>query len=186
MSDKKKSDSAPGSEKGAKDPASSGTRIGVLSDTHGRLDPCVLELFAGVDHIIHAGDIADPGIVSRLARLAPVTAVTGNLDGGAGFEEVPNEAVGVVDGLVFVVAHKRKRLMKRLAADKVAIPGDAIPDLVVFGHEHIPSASWVDGTLFLNPGSASAPYEEDDVPTVAVVETSASGLSVTFIPLPRR
>jgi putative phosphoesterase len=186
MSDDKKNEPEPGSRKSARPEAPPGTRIGVLSDTHGRLDPYVLELFAGVDHIIHAGDIADPAIVSRLGEVAPVTAVTGNLDGAGGFDEVPSEAVGEVDGLVFVVAHKRKRLMKRLGAGKVPIPGDAIPELVVFGHEHIPSASWVDGTLFLNPGSASAPYEEDDVPTVAIVERCASGLSVTFVPLSRR
>jgi uncharacterized protein len=186
MSEETKNGSGPGPDDSATRPARSGPRIGVLSDTHGYLDPCVLELFAGVDHIIHAGDMVDPAFLTDLASVAPVTAVTGNLDGGDAFAEVPSEAVGDVRGLVFVVGHKRKRLMKRLAAGKVVIDGDAMPDLVVFGHEHIPSASWVEGTLFLNPGTASAPYEEDDVPTVAIVETCGSGLSVRFIPLPHK
>ncbi len=58
------------------------TRIGVVSDTHGYLDPAVLEVFAGVDHIIHAGDVMDAGILEALRAVAPLTAVHGNLDDG--------------------------------------------------------------------------------------------------------
>ena len=86
----------------------------------------------------------------------------------------------------FVVGHKRKRLLKRLAAGKLAGRDGAAPDLVVFGHEHIPAATWVDGTLFLNPGTAKLAEEEDDGPTVAIVEVETTGLSVRFIPLKRR
>ena len=87
----------------------------------------------------------------------------------------------------FVVAHKPKRLLKRLAAGRVtAGPGEARPDLVVFGHVHVPSASWVDGALYLNPGTASAPDEEDDGPTVVIVEAGLTGLSARFVPLERR
>ncbi len=160
------------------------TKLGVISDTHGYLDPRVLEAFAGVDHILHAGDIMDGAVLSELALVAPVTAVAGNLDSG---DKLPSEVSDVVGDIRFVVAHKRKRLMKRIEAGKIGgVKAGGMPDLVVFGHEHLPSASWVDGTLFLNPGSASAPYEEDDTPTVAIVETAAAGLSVTFIPLERR
>jgi len=55
-------------------------RIGVISDNHGHLDPAVLEVFAGVTHIIHAGDIMDPEILDALRKVAPVTAVAGNMD----------------------------------------------------------------------------------------------------------
>ena len=58
------------------------TRIGVISDTHGYLDSRVLEIFAGVQHIIHAGDVVDPEIITELRRIAPLTAVAGNLDKG--------------------------------------------------------------------------------------------------------
>jgi predicted phosphodiesterase len=61
-----------------------------------------------------------------------------------------------------------------------------VPALVIYGHDHVPAASWVEGTLFLNPGTASAPDSEDDDPTVAVVELGDSGLAVTFVPLERR
>ena len=87
----------------------------------------------------------------------------------------------------FVVGHKRKRLLKDLAAGKIAgRADDATPDLVVYGHDHVPAAAWVEGTLYLDPGSASAPHEEDDGPTVAIVEVRPAGLAVTFVPLERR
>ena len=56
---------------------------------------------------------------------------------------------------------------------------------MVYGHDHVAAAAWVDGTLYLNPGSASAPHEEDDDPTVAIVEVKPAGLAVTFVPLAR-
>ena len=162
------------------------TRIGVISDTHGYLDPRVLEIFAGVAHIIHAGDVVDPEILSELRRIAPLTAVAGNLDKGELAASLPREALGEVGGVRFLVAHKPRRLRKRLAAGKINLPEGSKLDLIVWGHEHVPSASWVDGTLHLNPGTASSPEEEDDGPTVAIVHTEAAGLAVCFVPLTRR
>ena len=116
-----------------------------------------------------------------------MTAVAGNLDAGKLADTLPREASGELPGVSFVVCHKRKRLLKRLAAGKIAIgPKGLGPNLVVFGHEHIPSAVWVEGILLLNPGTASSPYEEDDDPTVAIVQVEPTGLSVRFIPLSRR
>jgi len=63
------------------------TTIGVISDTHGYVDPRVIDLFAGVDHILHAGDIGPPSVVMQLERIAPVTAVRGNCDLGDDFRE---------------------------------------------------------------------------------------------------
>ncbi len=162
-------------------------RIGVIGDTHGYLDPAVLGWFAEVDHVIHCGDIGDPAILAELEKVGPVTAVAGNLDHGDWADRLPSEVSGEVAGVRFVVAHKRKRLMKRFAAGKLAFGDERTPpDLVLFGHEHQPSIFWVDTTLFLNPGSATSPYEEDEVPTVAIVEMAATGLSVRFVPLRRR
>jgi putative phosphoesterase len=158
-------------------------RIGVLSDNHGYLDPMVLELFAGVVHIIHAGDIMDAAILSALETVAPLTAVAGNLDTGALADRLPREASGEIAGVRFLVGHKPKRLLSRLSAGK--IEGES-PDLVVWGHTHVPSAAWIDGALYLNPGTASSPEEEDDGPTVAIVEIEATGLAVKFLPLQRR
>jgi len=159
-----------------------GPRIGVISDNHGYFDPVVLEVFAGVTHIIHAGDIMDPEILTTLETVAPVTAVSGNLDAGELAEHLPREASGEIAGIRFLVGHKPKRLLNRLSTGK--IEGER-PDLVIWGHTHVPSAAWVDGALYLNPGTASAPDEEDDGPTVAIVEVEPAGLSVKFIPLDR-
>ena len=163
------------------------TRIGVISDNHGYLDPAVLEHFAGVVHIIHAGDIVDPEILASLETVAPVTAVAGNMDTGDLGASLPRDVAGEVAGVRFVVGHKRKRLLKRLSDGRLDGDQESVtPDLVVYGHDHIPAAAWVEGTLFLNPGSASAPHEEDDGPTVAIVSVKPAGLAVCFIPLKRR
>jgi putative phosphoesterase len=161
-------------------------RIGVLSDTHAYLDPVILAVFAGVTHIIHAGDIMDPAIVTRLGSVAPVTAVAGNRDAGPLAEVLPEKVVGTTAGVRFVVAHKPVQALERLALGDVPPPSAAGPLLVVWGHLHSPSAAWIDGTLYLNPGTASSPDEEDDDPTVAIVELVANRLAVTFIPLERR
>ena len=162
-------------------------RIGVISDNHGYLDPEVLEIFAGVEHIIHGGDIMDPAILTALEHIAPVTAVAGNLDSGRLAAQLPREATGEVGGIKFVVEHKPKRLLKRLAAGRITVGGKPWhPDLVVWGHLHTPTAVWIDGVLHLNPGTASSPDEEDDGPTVAIVEETSRGLAVRFVPLARR
>ena len=161
------------------------TSIGVISDTHGHFDPVVLEVFAGVDHIIHAGDVIDTATLDALAAVAPVTVVPGNLDTGK-LGRQPREVAGNAGDVLFVVGHKRKRLLKKLATGKIdGLPAGRQPDLVVFGHDHIPAAEWVDGTLYLNPGTASSPHEEDDDPTIAVVTVEPTGLGVRFVPLVR-
>ena len=163
-----------------------GARLGVISDSHGYLDPAVLSIFTGVAHIVHAGDIGAKAVLAALEEIAPVTAVAGNLEPDDLAASLPREAAAVVGGVRFVVAHKRKRLFKRLAAGKLPAGLDEVPGLVIYGHDHVPASSWVDGTLFLNPGTASSPDDEDDDPTVAVVEDTGSGLTVTFFPLRRR
>jgi len=166
--------------------ADTNARIGVISDTHGYLDPSVLKELAGVDHIIHAGDVMDGKILEALAAIAPVTAVAGNMDDGK-LGKLPREVAGKARGVTFVVGHKRKRLLKRLSLGKIEGLGKHdLPDLVVCGHDHLPAVEWVDGTLHLNPGSASAPHYEDDDPTIAIVELGRAGLDVRFVRLPRR
>jgi uncharacterized protein len=166
--------------------SSGSVRIGVVSDTHGYLDPQVLDAFAGVDHIIHAGDVMDAKVLEALATVAPVTAVAGNMDDGK-LGKLPREVAGTVGGVHFIVGHKRKRLLKRLSQGKIeGIGKHDLPELVVCGHDHLPAVEWVDGTLHLNPGSASAPHYEDDDPTVAIVESGRAGLDVSFVRIPRR
>ena len=145
-------------------------RIAVISDTHGRLDRRVLESCAGADHIIHAGDVGSGALLDELAGLAPLTAVRGNRDRGALGADLPDEAVGEVAGLRFVVAHKRRDL-------KAGHPDPEAEGLglLVSGHTHQPDLRYrghMPGrlpVLWLNPGSASAPLSHDPRPSIALV-----------------
>jgi uncharacterized protein len=128
-------------------------KIGVISDTHGYLDPNVPELFiaAQVQHILHAGDIGTPAIIAELEQIAPVTAVTGNNDCGLEMCYRDTELVELA-GLKFLVHHivnvhsPAAELQRRIDRDT--------PDAVIFGHSHKPFSERVNGVLLFNPGYA--------------------------------
>ena len=135
--------------------------VGLISDTHGRLDMAALAALADCDHIIHAGDIGDPGILVELAALAPTTAVLGNNDFPEYGESVGRFATPVVEGVRFLVAHYPHAVRIGPHGCPGVAPGDPIPEVCVHGHTHIPSivfgrearpAGWV-----VCPGSASRP-----------------------------
>ena len=120
--------------------------IGVISDTHGLLRPEALQALAGVERIIHAGDIGAPAILEELRRLAPVTAVRGNNDHGPWAEALPPSAVVEAAGARIYVLHD----LHELDLD----PGAAGYRVVVAGHSHQPAQQERDGVLYFNPGSA--------------------------------
>ena len=120
--------------------------IGVISDTHGLLRPEALNALAGVQHIIHAGDIGSPDIVPRLAEIAPVTAIRGNVDTQAWAQAFPLWEVVTLGGRTIHVIHDR--------ADLEVDPATAGFDLVITGHSHQPKTETVGGVVYLNPGSA--------------------------------
>ena len=132
--------------------------VGVLSDTHGKLDPAIIELFAGCDHIIHAGDVGDHDILSQLGALAPVTAVRGNCDkeGWTGF---PEAVTATFDGLAVHVRHDLG-MAEALDAPALTAMCDAGRGVVICGHTHQPLIEHRAGVLYLNPGSASIPPYE--------------------------
>jgi len=125
-------------------------RIGVISDTHNFLDPQIPKLFAGVDWILHAGDIGSPRIILQLQAIAAVTAVLGNTDDSG--LHYPLTQVVELAGRKFLVHHivnprnLDEQLAARIAAER--------PAAVIFGHTHKPFCETVDGTLFFNPGYA--------------------------------
>lgn len=127
-------------------------KIGVISDTHGFLDPRVEKLFAGVDHILHAGDIGDPIIELELKFIAPVTVVQGNVDIGLPFKLT--EIVTLAEKK-FLVHH----ITNPWALSETLEPQirKQQPDAVIFGHTHKPFAQVVDGVFFFNPGYAGKP-----------------------------
>jgi putative phosphoesterase len=125
--------------------------IGVISDTHGKLDEQVFELFAGVSHIIHAGDIGDEELIWRLEKIAPVIAVRGNND--AATMCFPNERRAVIRERTFYVRHQFATVEKLSAAQQRLIE-QRMPDVVIFGHSHKAYSGHWRGTLLFNPGSA--------------------------------
>lgn len=120
----------------------------MISDTHGRLDPAVLDLFAGVEGIVHAGDVGSPDVLAGLRPVAPVTVVRGNVDRDAWAWDLPLEARLTVAGRTLLVGHIREAL---LAAHDPVAEGVAA---VIVGHSHKPLVEWREGILYLNPGSA--------------------------------
>lgn len=121
-------------------------KIGVISDTHGLLRPEAERCLAGVSHIIHAGDIGTPEIVDRLGRIAPVTAIRGNIDTGDWARRLPDAETLRLGGCALYVLLD----LKQLAID----PTELGIDVVISGHSHRVAIETVDGVLYLNPGSA--------------------------------
>jgi hypothetical protein len=125
-------------------------QVGVISDTHNYLDPLIPHLFAGVDHILHGGDIGMPAIILALEQIAPVTAVAGNTD-DPGFHYPQTDRVELA-GRKFLVHHivnpqsLTDPVRTRIARER--------PDVVVFGHTHKPFSESIGGTRFFNPGYA--------------------------------
>lgn len=120
-------------------------RIGIISDTHGLLRPEAERGLTGVNHIIHAGDIGRPEIVEALRRIAPVTAIRGNVDSGEWAREYADTKLVRMAGKSIYVLHD----LKTLQAD----PGAGV-DVIISGHSHVPKIDTVGGVLYLNPGSA--------------------------------
>jgi uncharacterized protein len=121
-------------------------RIGIISDTHGLLRPEALRRLSRVDHIIHGGDIGRPGLIEELRRVAPVTAIRGNVDKGDWAEAYPEtEMVRLAERSIFIL-HDLKALQIDPVVEDVQV--------VVSGHSHVPKINTVGGVLYLNPGSA--------------------------------
>jgi putative phosphoesterase len=127
-------------------------RIGVIADTHGLFDPAILRHFAGVDHILHAGDIGDPSVIVKLEKLAPVTAVSGNVDG---YERsaFPPETVLELGGKRIAIRHIVYEGGKLTGEGRTFLDRER-PDVCIFGHTHQPKVESLGATLLFNPGSA--------------------------------
>ena len=120
--------------------------IGVISDTHGLLRPEAVAALAGSQAIIHAGDVGDPRILTELERIAPVTAVRGNVDIASWAKTLPQTNVLEISGLTLYVLHDIHELDLNPAAAGFAA--------VIYGHSHKPTIEQRKNVLFFNPGSA--------------------------------
>lgn len=120
-------------------------KIGVVSDTHGLLRPEVMPALAGVEHILHLGDVGDAAILKTLKKLAPVTAIRGNVDRTGACGKLPETEVVLLEGQYIYMLHDVQTLHLDPAAGKFAA--------VLYGHSHQPSIRRHKGVLYFNPGS---------------------------------
>lgn len=122
-------------------------RIGVISDTHGRVREEVLERLQGVECILHAGDFDNPDILEMLEQIAPVYGVRGNNDWGGWASDLPRCMRFSLGGVGFCMAHQRENIPWELKG----------VDVVIYGHTHHYQQEKILGRLWLNPGSCSYP-----------------------------
>jgi putative phosphoesterase len=149
-------------------------RVGVISDTHGLLRPQALKALQGAEHILHAGDVGDPGILDALRAIAPVTAIRGNVDERGKCGYLPPTELVELGGHTIYMLHD----VQTLDID----PRAAGVSAVVFGHSHQPLIDTRRGILFLNPGSAG--HRRFQLPvTVAWLDIQARDLSAHIVDL---
>lgn len=147
--------------------------IGVISDTHGLLRREALAAFRGVEHILHAGDVGDIAILDALRKIAPVTAIRGNVDVAGACAELPATDVVELGDKLFYLVHSVHDLDINPVAAGVA--------MVVSGHSHKASVQGRDGVVFFNPGSAGP--RRFSLPVTVGFVTVEDGVEATVMEL---
>ena len=148
--------------------------IGVISDTHGLLRPEALVAVAEAEHILHAGDVGNIEILGELGKIAPVTAIRGNVDAYGECAELPATEMVELGGRFFYMVHSIYGLDIN--------PRAAGVDVVVSGHSHKPSIKEKDGLMYLNPGSAG-PRRFSLPISVALVTVGEGGVKARIVEL---
>lgn len=131
-------------------------KIGLLSDTHGYLDPKIFDHFSDRDEVWHAGDIGDMKVAERLEAFKPLRAVYGNIDDKGVQTRFPEDLFFTCEDLAVWITHiggapprYNPRIKKMLKAKT--------PDMFICGHSHIlriAKDSSHGGMLYINPGAA--------------------------------
>ena len=152
-------------------------KIGVISDTHDFLDPRVPDIFAGVDHILHAGDVCTAWILFQLEQIAPVTAALGNNDVTMSLKLTTTIELA---GRKFLIQH----ILVPQALDQQTARHilRQRPEVVVFGHTHKQFSETLGGMLFLNPGYAGRP-KFGATRSVAILHCDKKGIRPEFVAL---
>ncbi|MBZ5562058.1 MAG: metallophosphatase family protein [Acidobacteriia bacterium] len=145
-------------------------KIGVVSDTHGYFEPRLNDVLAGVDVIVHAGDVGTLAVLDELSQIAPVRAVAGNVDPAQ--LALPPSLKLEAENIQIEVAHQlpipQGELVKWADGDLLEKMHperreaflksfDDATQVMVFGHSHQPCLLTLGHRLFLNPGSAWLP-----------------------------
>jgi len=147
-------------------------RIGVISDTHGKLTSSAQNAFHKTDLIIHAGDIDSHDVLDKLKTIAPTIAVRGNMDFAPDVNALnKTETIQVGDTTIHI---------RHILNNTSTIPESANIDVVIFGHTHRPEAEWIGNTLFLNPGSAGQGRHGNPF-SVALLMIKGKDISFKFV-----
>ena len=149
-------------------------KIGVVSDTHGLLRPEVAPALAGVERILHIGDVGDAAILKELGKIAPVTAIRGNIDRDGPCSRLPETEVLILEGHYLYMLHDLNTLHLDPAAAKFAA--------VLSGHTHKARMEWRKGVLYFNPGSCGPKRFELPV-TLGILEMDGERLQPRVIEL---
>jgi hypothetical protein len=150
-------------------------KIGVISDTHGLLRPEIAPALAGVERILHLGDVGKISILTELEKIAPVTAIRGNVDRDGTCSELPETEVALIADRYVYMLHDLNTLHLDPAAGKFAA--------VLFGHTHVPNFYRRKGVLYFNPGSCGPRRFELPV-TVGLLTVGEDGeFEAEIIPL---
>ena len=150
-------------------------KIGVVSDTHGLWRPDVAIALSGVERILHLGDVGNPSIIKEMERIAPVTAIRGNIDREGPCSELPETDVVLVGDRYVYMLHDLNTLHLDPAAGKFAA--------VLYGHTHKSNWHMRKGVLYFNPGSCGPRRFELPV-TVGLLTVREDGeLEAKVVPL---
>lgn len=141
-------------------------KLGVISDTHGLLRTELAPALAGVDLILHCGDVGKYSILDELRDIAPVTAIRGNIDREGKCAQLPETEVVLAEGRYIYMLHDLKSLHLDPAAGRFAA--------VLSGHTHVPNFYTRQGVLYLNPGSCG-PRRFDLPVTIALLTVPPVG-----------
>ena len=157
----------------------------MISDTHipsraKAIPKEVFEIFNKADLILHAGDLTQISVIDELRQLAPVIAVSGNMDHGEVRKRLPktdsvnfhNWKIGIIhDPGIFSGTRRMKTVAKQNNLD-----------VLVFGHTHRPSLRQMEGVLFINPGSPTNPLPPFITkPTVALLKITKEKIEPEII-----
>ncbi|MGA7684630.1 MAG: metallophosphoesterase family protein [Terriglobales bacterium] len=149
--------------------------LGLISDTHGLLRPEAQTALQGVDQILHAGDVGDPEILTALKKIAPVTAIRGNVDTQPWARTLSETDFIEVEGATIYMLHDLSHLDLKPKAAQIGA--------VVYGHSHQPKIEEKNGVLYINPGSAG-PKRFNLPITVGKLEIKKGKLKAEIIELP--
>ena len=154
-------------------------RVGLISDTHGKLRPEVFDALAGVDRILHAGDVGSGELLDELNAIADVVAVWGNTDGFEVRTRTTEVADLMLDGHHVIVVHGDQFGSPTPEQLRAAYPE---ADVIVYGHTHQPLIEERDGALIVNPGAAG-PARFKLKPSVAILELDGDSRTARIVEL---